>query len=439
VENNKSICDMSEELEKIESSDGTDDEKVAKLRKISERFVDECDSAKILMLMEHLVRRSKAQIANRAFRDLISIVMQQLDDDGAIALSEKACEFLLRKRMSFLHTIYAVRLMMRDVYHELETFDKAAKVMDQVKEEDMHATFKMEYPKHADDRLAFGKWYVNHYLIISKYWISWDKLDTGKFYIQKRAMPMLRTLSVDDSDVDKDGIFKSVAMLRQMTLFQLAMIYDRNREFCAAAEKYYDVFRQSARMHGINSKKRNTFLQSAVRCAILSDPKKPSKRNILGTLWNDHQTRILPQFRLLENMYLGRIVSSSEIATFEDSLENHQKVAGMDGLTSAKRFICMHNIIAASRVYRNIRISDLAMMMSIDADQAETMAAKLIADRVLKASIDQISGFVEFESAESDASAGPDISLRNLLTAMNDLVFGGIARSKESASAVGAS
>ena len=39
--------------------------------------------------------------------------MQNLDDDGAIALTNKALELLNNRSMSFLHTLHGVRMMLK--------------------------------------------------------------------------------------------------------------------------------------------------------------------------------------------------------------------------------------------------------------------------------------------------------------------------------------
>ena len=110
----------------------------------------------------------------------------------------------------------------------------------------------------------------------------------------------------------------------------------------------------------------------------------------------------MPQFVMLEKMYRERILRRAEVSSFEETLSTHQKVTGMDGLTSIMRSVIMHNILAASKIYRNVRISELAEILEIDEEQAENNTAKLIAEGRLVASIDQVSGFLDFEGTGSD-------------------------------------
>ena len=124
--------------------------------------------------------------------------MQNLDDDGAIALTNKALELLNNRSMSFLHTLHGVRMMLRDVYDELEQYDQAARVMEKLSSNNMKDTFKMEYPKYADSDIAYWKWFAEYYLKIAKYWISWDKFSSASFYIRKVVSVLHRLRYAED-------------------------------------------------------------------------------------------------------------------------------------------------------------------------------------------------------------------------------------------------
>ena len=65
-----------------------------------------------------------------------------------------------------------------------------------------------------------------------------------------------------------------------------------------------------------------------------------------------------------------------------------------------------------------------------EVEQAENNAVKLIADGRLDASIDQISGFLEFEDTREGASEAYNSQLSDICTQMNVLVTGGISRQK---------
>ncbi len=140
----------------------------------------------------------------------------------------------------------------------------------------------------------------------------------------------------------------------------------------------------------------------------------------------------MPQFVMLEKMYRERILRRAEVSSFEETLSTHQKVTGMDGLTSIMRSVIMHNILAASKIYRNVRISELAEILEIDEEQAENNTAKLIAEGRLVASIDQVSGFLDFEGTGSDTREAYNTQIEELCTQMNILVTeGGLSKKKK--------
>ena len=252
-------------------------------------------------------------MADKAFRAIVYHIMQNLDDDGAIALTNKALELLNNRSMSFLHTLHGVRMMLRDVYDELEQYDQAARVMEKLSSNNMKDTFKMEYPKYADSDIAYWKWFAEYYLKIAKYWISWDKFSSASFYIRKVVSVLHRLRYAEDElkrqqeeedsdnenkmDQDKneeeDSPFKSTIFLRKLCLFNSASVFDMQREFARAANQYYELFQLSCTISDEKSstqQQNNSFLQSAMKCAILTDPSQPTRSRMLGTLYKDERT-----------------------------------------------------------------------------------------------------------------------------------------------------
>ena len=83
---------------------------------------------------------------------------------------------------------------------------------------------------------------------------------------------------------------------------------------------------------------------------------------------------------------------------FEQTLKEHQRATGADGLTVLRRAVIEHNVIAASKVYTNIRFSELGALLEVPAEQAEGIVAKMVVTGRLEGSIDQINGVLEFGS-----------------------------------------
>ncbi len=62
------------------------------------------------------------------------------------------------------------------------------------------------------------------------------------------------------------------------------------------------------------------------------------------------------------------------------------------------RAVMEHNILAISKIYLNIRIEDLGVLLGISAEKAEASAARMLCESRLKGFIDQIEGFLYFDT-----------------------------------------
>src|SRR5690606_16343631 len=84
--------------------------------------------------------------------------------------------------------------------------------------------------------------------------------------------------------------------------------------------------------------------------------------------------------QVLTKMYTEQLLRREEMAAFENSLLPHQKAVMADGLTIPERAIIEHNMVAASRIYDNIRFSELGTLLGIEAKRAEKVAARMITE-----------------------------------------------------------
>lgn len=67
------------------------------------------------------------------------------------------------------------------------------------------------------------------------------------------------------------------------------------------------------------------------------------------------------------------------------------------GSTLLDQAIFQHNLLAASKVYKNIRIEELGRLLGIEAEKAEKIARQMISEERMEGSIDQIKGYVYFK------------------------------------------
>lgn len=180
-----------------------------------------------------------------------------------------------------------------------------------------------------------------------------------------------------------------------------ARILDAKRKFLEAARYYYSL--SQAVGQGVEDDELLTALNAAVVCTILAAV-GPQRTRQLATLFKDERCARLRTHTMLSKVYLGRILRPHEMSAFEAELKPHQLAVGGDGLTVLSRSAIEHNIAAASSLYANISLSEMGTLLGISADKAEKIAAGMIVEGRLRASIDQTDGFVTFEPAEGDAS-----------------------------------
>ena len=72
-----------------------------------------------------------------------------------------------------------------------------------------------------------------------------------------------------------------------------------------------------------------------------------------------------------------------------------------------------HNMISASKLYDNISFSHLGHLLRMDARKAGKIAAKMITEGRLPATVDQVDGIVYFHptTAEGGLQRSPDIDI----------------------------
>ena len=96
-----------------------------------------------------------------------------------------------------------------------------------------------------------------------------------------------------------------------------------------------------------------TSLQMAVTCAVLA-PAGPQRSRTLGTLYKDERSHALPNYAMLEKMFMERLLRKHEVEAFSATLAVHQKAQLEDGSTVLDRAVIEHNMQAASKLYVNI-------------------------------------------------------------------------------------
>lgn len=66
-----------------------------------------------------------------------------------------------------------------------------------------------------------------------------------------------------------------------------------------------------------------------------------------------------------------------------------------------ERAVIEHNLLSASKLYKNITFGELGALLAIDADRAERMASKMIGEDRMPGHIDQMAGLIHFETSRA--------------------------------------
>jgi len=116
---------------------------------------------------------------------------------------------------------------------------------------------------------------------------------------------------------------------------------------------------------------------------------------------------------MLERMFLERLISAADSAAYEETLPVHQRATDADNFTVFGRAVMEHNVFAASRVYANISFTALGALLGVDPRRAEKVAARMVQQHRLAATIDQVDDVLDF--APAGAGSTPDQAVADVL------------------------
>lgn len=189
--------------------------------------------------------------------------------------------------------------------------------------------------------------------------------------------------------------------------FQLsqARILDARRRFLDASQEYFNVSLAA----GVDESDRLHALSAAIICAVLA-PAGPQRSRTLARLYKDDRATSVEVYSILEKMHLDRLLTPEEVAAFSQKLQPHQLAKTADGSTVLDKAVIEHNLVAASRLYENIKTDALGAILALKdssdetaGEKAEAYAARMVEQGRLKGSIDQIDGVIYFDSDISGA------------------------------------
>ena len=183
-----------------------------------------------------------------------------------------------------------------------------------------------------------------------------------------------------------------------------ARVLDSKRRFLEAATRYYELSQVGQRVIGgglVQESDLQQALSAAVTCTVLAAA-GPQRSRMLATLYKDERTARLPVFPFLKKVYLERVLRPREVSAFAETLAPHQVALLPDGSTVLERSVMEHNLEAASKLYVNVYVVELAELLGVPVEKAEAAAARMVVEKRLQGTIDQVDGLIVF-----GAAAGP--------------------------------
>lgn len=270
--------------------------------------------------------------------------------------------------VSFEEQDAMIREIVADAYQEQEEYVDAAKMLQGIQLESSQR-------KISDDSK------VRTWLRICRLYLEEDDTTSAESYLNRAKNLVYK---VGDRELNL-----------QFQLSQ-ARILDARRRFLDASSAYHS-FSFSLEL---DEEERIRALSSAIICAVLA-PAGPQRSRALAKLYKDERTPQVAEFGILEEIFLDRLLSTVEVAKFADNLSPHQLAQTADGSTVLAKAVIEHNLLSASRLYNNVGVEELGVLLGLDAEKAEEYAARMLEQGRLTGRIDQIDGVIFFDGREA--------------------------------------
>lgn len=354
----------------IDNISSTKDRSTAYSTLISDLFAKKNTKGLLELLNHSIFKFSQFLVLDNSVPPIVSrsatidyasrLLPSSLGDDYR-SLAESSLAVLDSRLVAFEEQISIIRTKLAEYLEENNEYLEAAKCLGQIPMEG-------SIPKTDEEKAA-------HWVHIAHLYLAEDKPEYAETWTNKASQVM-------------DKVSKTPVKLRFQYCF--AQIQDSKKNFLKAARLYYDL---SLR---VNENEQFPALKSSIICAILAKA-GPDRSRMLATLNKDERCSKIDVYAPMEKMYFGRIVRPDEVSSIEKHLLSHQKSEAEDGSTVLQKAVIEHNLLSASSIYNNISFAELGNLLGISKEKAERIASKMISEKRMTGTIDQIDGIIQFE------------------------------------------
>lgn len=359
-------------LTKLESSSTSQQDKVPNYNDLLHNIITKSDTAhlgpNLTAFIDSILGDTLGIVSARPLLNTAVEAIRSIQDiDNKISTGTRALQTLEPRVVSFEEQDATIREVLADAYQENDEFLEAARMLQGIQLESSQRRI-------TDDSK------VRTWIRICRLFLEEDDTTSAETYLN-RAKNLL--YKVNDQELNL-----------QFQLSQ-ARILDARRSFIEASQVYHNVSFSMMLEEG----ERLRTLSSAVVCAILA-PAGPQRSRTLAKLYKDERAPQMEEFSILEKMFLDRLLTPKEVAAFADKLAPHQLAETADGSTVLAKAVTEHNLLAASRLYNNIGVAELGLLLDLEAEKAEEYASRMLEQGRVTGRIDQIDGMIFFGGHE---------------------------------------
>lgn len=340
-----------------------------------------------LFLSIVLQENTSVVVARQLISD-IATALPTFDEKTSKDIAHYTLDNLQSRAISFEEQVVAIRQHLAGVYEGEQDWKAAADALVGIPLE----TGQKQYPNDMKLRI---------YLKIAQLNLENEDPVQAEIYINRASL-----LKKQESDNDELSILYKVCYAR---------VLDYRRKFIEAGQRYNELSYNVA----IHETERVNALRHSLICTILASAGRQRSR-MLATLFKDERCQQLPAHEILEKMYLDQIIRGPQLKEFSDLLLPHQKATTSDGSSILDRAVVEHNIVAVSKLYKNISFEQLGILLNIPSVKAEKIASQMISSGTMNGFIDQIDGFVHFEDQEVLATF--DEQVQGICLQVNDVI-----------------
>ncbi|KAF2347613.1 Proteasome component (PCI) domain [Trinorchestia longiramus] len=329
---------------------------------------DEEEMVKALQIfVEAIVRETVSLVISRQLLTEVSTKLTTMPDEVAKTVAHFTLDKVQPRVISFEEQVATIRQHLASIYEREGAWREAAHTLTGIPLETGQKQYSADYK-------------LETYLKIARLYLEDDDVGQGEAYINRASILQA------ESKNEQLLIYYKVGYAR---------VLDYRRKFLEAAQRYNELSYRSI----VHQDERMEALKKALICTLLAAAGQQRSR-MLGTLYKDERCQQLPCYNILQKMHLDRIIRAPDLTEFQAMLLPHHLATTADGWTLLERAVTEHNMIAASKLYTNIKFDELGALLQIPPAKAETIASKMITEGRMTGYIDQIDCILHFEGRQ---------------------------------------